>query len=54
MTLDDSWFTEASTETGAAFSLKLGENKKLCEEQTPFQTIAIYPSMKPPLSADSW
>jgi len=42
MTLDDSWFTEASTETGAAFSLKLGENKKLCEEQTPFQTIAIY------------
>ncbi len=46
MTLDNSWFTEECTECGSAFSLKLGENKKLHEEKTPFQTIEIYETTK--------
>ncbi|MGD8558186.1 MAG: polyamine aminopropyltransferase [Gammaproteobacteria bacterium] len=40
MTLDDNWFTEICRECGSAFSLKI--NRKLHEETTPYQTIAIY------------
>lgn len=39
MSLDDSWFSEAVEATGTAFSLK---GRKLHEEQTPFQQIAIW------------
>ena len=46
MTLDDNWFTEICQDSGSAFSLELGENKKLCEEKTPFQTIEIYETTK--------
>ena len=42
MSLNDQWFTEEYTYGGTAFSLKLGPNKKLHEEQTPFQKIEIY------------
>ena len=42
MSLDNEWFTEEYTYGGTAFSLKLGPNKKLHEEQTPFQKIEIY------------
>jgi len=40
MTLDDKWFTEICANVGTAFSLKI--RQKLHEEQTPYQTIAIY------------
>jgi spermidine synthase len=40
MSLDNNWFTEKNSVTGSAFSLHL--EKKLYEEQTPFQRIAIY------------
>ncbi|MFQ5489058.1 MAG: polyamine aminopropyltransferase, partial [Gammaproteobacteria bacterium] len=40
MTLDKGWFTEICEEGGSAFSLKI--KGKLHEEQTPYQTIAIY------------
>ena len=41
MALDEKeWFTEVHTGAGSAFSLKI--KAKLHEEQTPFQTIAIY------------
>jgi spermidine synthase len=40
MALDDTWFTEANADNGAAFSLKL--SGKLHEEQTPYQRITIY------------
>lgn len=40
MSLGDKWFTEICEEAGSAFSLKV--NRKLHEEQTPFQRIAIY------------
>jgi len=40
MGLGDDWFTEISADAGSAFSLRL--KTKLHEEQTPFQTIAIY------------
>lgn len=39
MSLDDSWFSEAVEATGTAFSLK---GRKLHEEQTPYQQIAIW------------
>lgn len=37
---DTSWFSEASAQTGTAFSLKI--KQKLCDEQTQFQHIEIY------------
>lgn len=37
---DPQWFTEIGVEEGCALSLRI--NAKLHEEQTPFQTIAIY------------
>lgn len=40
MTLDNTWFTEISAQSGIAFSLKGAE--KLHEEQTPYQHIAVY------------
>ncbi len=40
MTLDKGWFTEICEEGGSAFSLKI--KGKLHEEQTAYQTIAIY------------
>ena len=40
MSLGDDWFTEIAEDAGSAFSLHLRE--KLHEEQTPYQTIAIY------------
>ena len=40
MKLDNNWFTELDSATGCAFSLHI--KAKLHEEQTPFQTIAIY------------
>ncbi|MFW2372139.1 MAG: polyamine aminopropyltransferase [Gammaproteobacteria bacterium] len=42
MSLDNSWFSEAVPEQGTAFSLKLGEGRKLEEIQTQFQKIEIY------------
>ena len=39
MALDNDWFTEIHAGAGTAFSLK---GKKVHEEQTPFQKIAIY------------
>jgi len=38
--LKGDWFTEVSKESGSAFSLQI--EKKLHEEKTPYQTIAIY------------
>ena len=38
----DHWFTEPCEEGGSAFSLRLGPGRKLHEEQTPYQRIAIY------------
>src|SRR3972149_10352576 len=40
MALGDDWYTEIYPQDGAAFSLKLA--KKIHEEQTPFQKIAIF------------
>lgn len=40
MALDDTWFTEAYPNDGAAFSFKI--KAKLHEEQTPYQRIEIY------------
>ena len=40
MALDDRWVTEACAEAGSAFSLKIRD--KLHEEQTAYQTIAVY------------
>jgi spermidine synthase len=40
MSLDNHWFSEKDTPTGCAFSLHL--QKKLHEEQSRFQRIAIY------------
>ncbi|KAF0191839.1 MAG: spermidine synthase [Gammaproteobacteria bacterium] len=40
MALGDDWYTEIYPQDGAAFSLKLTD--KIHEEQTPFQTIAIF------------
>ncbi len=40
MTLDHSWISEACEDCGSAFSLKA--TRKLHEEQSAFQTIAIY------------
>jgi len=41
MALDENkWFTEVHSKDGSAFSLEI--KAKLHEEQTPFQTIAIY------------
>ena len=42
MSLDNSWFTESVPAEGTAFSLKLGEGKKLDEIQSEFQKIEIY------------
>lgn len=39
---DKPWYSEASTELGAAFSLSLTARGKLHEEQTPFQKIEVY------------
>lgn len=39
MSLDDSWFSEPDEHTGTAFSLK---GRKIHEETTPYQTIAIW------------
>jgi spermidine synthase len=45
MALDDkNWFTEICTECGSAFSLQI--TGKLHEEETPFQTIAIYDTIR--------
>jgi spermidine synthase len=44
MTLDDKWFTEICDGCGTAFSLKI--KRKLHEEKTPYQTIAIYETEK--------
>ncbi|MFE8071270.1 polyamine aminopropyltransferase [Marinobacteraceae bacterium S3BR75-40.1] len=38
--LNDGWFTEVFQDEGTAFSLKV--KRKCHEEQTPYQTIAIY------------
>ncbi len=38
--LDDNWFTEPCEEAGAAFSLHI--QRKLHEEQSPFQKIEVY------------
>jgi spermidine synthase len=40
MSLDNNWFTEIASPTGCAFSLYI--ERKLHEEETPFQQIAIY------------
>lgn len=40
MTLGKDWFTERDSDTGTAFSLKLGEH--VHSEKTPFQQIDIY------------
>ncbi len=40
MNLDENWFTEQNLPMGCAFSLHL--KAKLYEEQTPFQSLAIY------------
>ncbi len=40
MSLDNNWFTEQASPTDCAFSLHI--QKKLHEEETPFQKIAIY------------
>lgn len=40
MVLDSNWFTEAASDIGTAFSLKLGE--KLHEEQSEYQRIEVY------------
>ncbi len=40
MVLANNWFTEASKESGVAFSLHLHD--KVHEEKTPYQTIAVY------------
>jgi spermidine synthase len=42
MSLDDTWFSEASNDYGVAFSLKV--EKKLADERTPYQRIEIYKS----------
>ena len=42
MTLDESWFSEASENLGTAFSLKLTDNRKLHEEQSDFQKIEVF------------
>ena len=42
MTLDSSWFSEAYKDGGSAFSMKLGQGKKLKEVQSPYQKIEIY------------
>ncbi len=39
---DKNWYSEASTETGSAFSLTLTARGKLHEEQTPFQKIEVF------------
>ncbi len=39
-TLDNNWFTEEFSSEGSAFSLKI--NKKLHEEQTPYQKLEMY------------
>jgi len=36
------WYSEASIETGSAFSLTLTDKGKLHEEQTPFQKIEVF------------
>lgn len=40
MTLDNTWISEASNDYGVAFSLKM--EKKLADEQTPYQHIEVY------------
>lgn len=40
MVLDNTWFTEAASDIGTAFSLQLGE--KLHAEQSQFQRIEVY------------
>ncbi|UCE88496.1 MAG: polyamine aminopropyltransferase [Pseudomonadota bacterium] len=40
MAIDDTYFTEVCKEGGSAFSFKI--KRKLHEEQTPYQSIAIY------------
>jgi len=42
MTLDNTWFSESVPLEGTAFSLKLGEGKKLEEVQSQFQKIEIF------------
>lgn len=42
MTFNDNWFTEAIDDLGVGFSLKLGDAKKLHEEQSEFQKIEVY------------
>ena len=42
MTLDSNWFSEAYTDGGSAFSMKLAPGKKLKEVQSPYQKIEIY------------
>ena len=42
MTLDNNWFSEAYNDGGSAFSMKLGQGKKLKEVQSPYQKIEIY------------
>ncbi|MES1941288.1 spermidine synthase [Salinisphaera sp. T5B8] len=40
MVLDENWYTEASNDLGLGFSLRI--KAKLHEEQSPYQTIAVY------------
>lgn len=42
MSLDDNWFTEKNEELGIAFSLKLGPQGKLHQEQTEYQYLEVY------------
>ncbi|HKK07007.1 MAG TPA: polyamine aminopropyltransferase [Gammaproteobacteria bacterium] len=44
MALDENWFTEVCAEGGSAFSFKV--KAKLHEEQSPYQSIAIYETEK--------
>ncbi|MDH5323968.1 MAG: polyamine aminopropyltransferase [Gammaproteobacteria bacterium] len=43
MALNEDWFTEIEARAGSAYSLKI--NKKLHEEQTPYQKIEIFETM---------
>lgn len=42
--LDHNWFTEVCEECGSAYSLQI--KKKLHEEQTPYQNITIYETVR--------
>ncbi|MEN9433361.1 MAG: polyamine aminopropyltransferase [Pseudomonadota bacterium] len=42
MTANADWYFESSTEWGTGFALELSDKRKVHEEQTPYQLLAVY------------